>query len=234
MLEIEQISKLNVLFSLLCEWHCAGGFATGLYAAKSVVHTVVSSIGMARNCLAVGQIEVKLGEIPEGKSAVFEWRGKPVFVRHRTSAEIATEQTVPLSELRDPQTDDVSHKRKSRMCAKNIMNKTCFPVDRSVWSNQNGWSSLVFARIWAAYQSVMQAISVDIIARATDRITMHPVVFAKDRLHRIWKCHHTKSTMAFWWLDKLKEKYERVIVSMFTHIYLQITIQITISIAIQK
>ena len=35
-----------------------------------------------------------------------KWRGKPVFIRHRTEAEIKAAEAVPLDELRDPQTDD--------------------------------------------------------------------------------------------------------------------------------
>lgn len=58
--------------------------------------------------LALAKIEIKLDEIPEGKSVTFKWRGKPLFIRHRTGEEIATEQAVPVSSLRDPQADSVS------------------------------------------------------------------------------------------------------------------------------
>jgi ubiquinol-cytochrome c reductase iron-sulfur subunit len=34
-----------------------------------------------------------------------KWRGKPVFIRHRTPAEISTAQSEDNVELRDPQTD---------------------------------------------------------------------------------------------------------------------------------
>lgn len=37
----------------------------------------------AGDVLALAKIEVKLDNIPEGKNAVFKWRGKPLFVRHR-------------------------------------------------------------------------------------------------------------------------------------------------------
>ncbi|MFH4984131.1 hypothetical protein AB6A40_010840 [Gnathostoma spinigerum] len=37
---------------------------------------------------------------------MYEWRGKPVFVRHRTEAEIARERSVNVAELRDPQADE--------------------------------------------------------------------------------------------------------------------------------
>lgn len=57
--------------------------------------------------LALSKIEIKLSDIPEGKSVTFKWRGKPLFIRHRTGQEIATEQSVPTSALRDPQQDHV-------------------------------------------------------------------------------------------------------------------------------
>lgn len=57
--------------------------------------------------LALAKIEVKLSDIPEGKSVTFKWRGKPLFIRHRTAAEISAEQAVAPSSLRDPQTDSV-------------------------------------------------------------------------------------------------------------------------------
>ena len=40
-----------------------------------------------------------------GKNAVFKWRGKPLFVRHRTQDEIDDVNTVDVNSLRDPQAD---------------------------------------------------------------------------------------------------------------------------------
>uniref|UniRef100_A0A672PF88 Cytochrome b-c1 complex subunit Rieske, mitochondrial n=2 Tax=Sinocyclocheilus grahami TaxID=75366 RepID=A0A672PF88_SINGR len=54
--------------------------------------------------LALSKIEIKLSDIPEGKNMTFKWRGKPLFVRHRTE-EITAEQNIDLSELWDPQHD---------------------------------------------------------------------------------------------------------------------------------
>ncbi|CAH2067468.1 unnamed protein product, partial [Iphiclides podalirius] len=83
----------------------AGGVA-GAYAAKSVVTQFVSSMAAAADVLALAKIEIKLAEIPEGKSVTFKWRGKPLFIRHRTPAEISTEKAVPVDQLRDPQSDE--------------------------------------------------------------------------------------------------------------------------------
>ena len=40
-----------------------------------------------------------------GKNAVFKWRGKPLFVRHRTQEEIDSVNSVDAASLRDPQED---------------------------------------------------------------------------------------------------------------------------------
>ncbi|XP_026462598.1 cytochrome b-c1 complex subunit Rieske, mitochondrial-like [Ctenocephalides felis] len=77
----------------------------GAYAAKSVVTQFVTSMAASADVLALAKIEVKLSEIPEGKSVTFKWRGKPLFIRHRTAQEVDTENKVALSTLRDPQAD---------------------------------------------------------------------------------------------------------------------------------
>lgn len=58
------------------------------YMAKNVVRGFVSMLAPAKDVIALASIEVDLAEIPEGKSATFTWRGKPLFVRHRLPAEI--------------------------------------------------------------------------------------------------------------------------------------------------
>ncbi|KAG0711624.1 Cytochrome b-c1 complex subunit Rieske, mitochondrial [Chionoecetes opilio] len=83
-----------------------GGVVTGLYTAKSVVTQFVSSMSASADVLALAKIEVKLDDIPEGKSVTFKWRGKPLFVKHRTDAEIDIENNVDVSSLRDPETDN--------------------------------------------------------------------------------------------------------------------------------
>ncbi|KAM9319106.1 cytochrome b-c1 complex subunit Rieske, mitochondrial [Pholidichthys leucotaenia] len=77
----------------------------GVYTAKTVVTQFISTMSASADVLAVAKIEVKLSSIPEGKNMTFKWRGKPLFVRHRTDAEITAEHSVNLAELRDPQHD---------------------------------------------------------------------------------------------------------------------------------
>ncbi|EPQ16481.1 Cytochrome b-c1 complex subunit Rieske, mitochondrial [Myotis brandtii] len=75
------------------------------YAAKNVVSQFVSSMSASADVLAMSKIEIKLSDIPEGKNMAFKWRGKPLFVRHRTQKEVDQEAAVDVSHLRDPQHD---------------------------------------------------------------------------------------------------------------------------------
>jgi len=82
-----------------------GGAVTGAYSAKTIVSVLVGSMSATADVLALAKIEVKLGDIPEGKNVTFKWRGKPLFIRHRTADEIESEGNVDISTLRDPQAD---------------------------------------------------------------------------------------------------------------------------------
>lgn len=97
-------------------------WAGGMYAAKGTVRSLCEFMGASRDVLSMATIEIKLADVPEGKSVTFAWRGKPLFVRHRVDSEIAKEAAVPLSELRDPQTDAVCFFHKlANFCMKIIL-----------------------------------------------------------------------------------------------------------------
>ncbi|EYB97809.1 hypothetical protein Y032_0137g2037 [Ancylostoma ceylanicum] len=86
-------------------YYGAGGMMS-LWATKEMVQAMVYFKGLAADQVALATIEVDTNEIPEGQTKTFEWRGKPVFVKHRTKNEIAREKAVNVSELRHPQSDD--------------------------------------------------------------------------------------------------------------------------------
>ena len=91
--------------------------------AKSTVSDILSNMAASADVLALAKIEVEMGSIPEGmfldrdentdtgsdhtgKNLIVKWRGKPVFIRHRTEDEIAEARAVDTKTLRDPQTDE--------------------------------------------------------------------------------------------------------------------------------
>lgn len=79
--------------------------------AKATVADFLSSMGASADVLALAKVEVEMNSIPEGKNAIIKWRGKPVFVRHRTKSEIDEANAVDISKLRDPQKDSDRAKR---------------------------------------------------------------------------------------------------------------------------
>ncbi|KAJ1439782.1 rieske iron-sulfur protein 1 [Ochromonadaceae sp. CCMP2298] len=74
-------------------------------AARLALIKLVASMSASADVLALASAEFEVGAIAEGSTLTVKWRGKPVFIRHRTAAEIATEAAVSLSSLKDPQSD---------------------------------------------------------------------------------------------------------------------------------
>jgi len=81
------------------------GAVVGATAAKNVVNGLIYSMSASADVLALAKVEVDLAAIPEGNSISVMWRGKPLFIRHRTQAEIDEADGVDISVLRDPETD---------------------------------------------------------------------------------------------------------------------------------
>lgn len=66
----------------------------------------VDSLNPAKDTLALASIEVDLAPIETGQSITVMWRGKPVFIRKRTEAEIAEAREVEVANLIDKQSDE--------------------------------------------------------------------------------------------------------------------------------
>ena len=82
--------------------------ATGAMAtagAAVAVWPFIDQANPAADVLALASIEVDLSGVPVGHAITVRWRGKPVFIRHRTPDEIAEAQKVDVGTLRDPQAD---------------------------------------------------------------------------------------------------------------------------------
>ncbi|CAI2166443.1 11240_t:CDS:2 [Funneliformis geosporum] len=82
--------------------------ATGTLTAagsKAFVTDFLANLSASADVLAMAKVEVDLSKIPEGKNLTIKWRGKPIFIRHRTLDEISEANSVQLSDLKDPQTD---------------------------------------------------------------------------------------------------------------------------------
>ena len=80
--------------------------AAGAVGVGSVAWPFIHQMNPDASTIAAGApIEVDLSAIAEGSIVTVKWRGKPIFVRHRTAKEIKDAVDVPLSQLPDPQAD---------------------------------------------------------------------------------------------------------------------------------
>jgi ubiquinol-cytochrome c reductase iron-sulfur subunit len=79
--------------------------AMAAVGAATVAWPFIDSMNPAADTLALSSTELDLAPIAEGQAITIKWRGKPVFIRHRTAEEIKEAQNVDMKELPDPQTD---------------------------------------------------------------------------------------------------------------------------------
>ena len=80
--------------------------AMGVVGTAAVAWPIIDSMNPAADVRALASTEVDLSPIEEGMAITVIWRGNPVFVRHRTAAEIETARSVVLDDLPDPETDE--------------------------------------------------------------------------------------------------------------------------------
>jgi ubiquinol-cytochrome c reductase iron-sulfur subunit len=78
--------------------------AFGAVGAAAVVWPLVNQMNPSADVLAMASIDLDLSAVQPGQAIKVSWRGKPVFARHLTPAEIAAANKVDVKSLRDPQT----------------------------------------------------------------------------------------------------------------------------------
>ncbi len=65
---------------------------------------LVVQMNPSADVLALASTEVDISKIQPGQAIKTVWRKQPIFVRNLTPQEIQTAQSVPLGDLRDPET----------------------------------------------------------------------------------------------------------------------------------
>lgn len=79
--------------------------AMGAVGGAALIWPFISSMNPSADVLALASTEIDISAIAEGQEIKVVWRGKPVFVRHRTAKNIEEANAVNIAELRDPETD---------------------------------------------------------------------------------------------------------------------------------
>jgi len=83
-----------------------GSVAMGAVGTALALWPFIDSMNPAKDVLALATIEVDLSAVQVGQAITAVWRGKPVFIRHRTEDDIAQSKATDVATLRDPETDE--------------------------------------------------------------------------------------------------------------------------------
>ena len=85
------------------------GFGAVIGAA-AIAWPFIDSMDPAQDVLALSSVEVNIAPVEAGSGITVVWRGKPIFVRHRTPDEVKADAAVPVAQLIDPATDASRYK----------------------------------------------------------------------------------------------------------------------------
>jgi ubiquinol-cytochrome c reductase iron-sulfur subunit len=80
----------------------------GVVATGAAVWPLVNQMNPSDDVKALASIEVDISGVAEGTQLTVKWRGKPVFIRHRTADEIKAARETALSDLVDLQARNVN------------------------------------------------------------------------------------------------------------------------------
>lgn len=118
-------------------------YAMGAVGAAAVAWPLVDQMNPAADTLALANTEVDISKIAEGQSITVKWRGKPVFVRHRTADEIARAETANGDNLPDPQLDAARVQRPELLVVVGVCTHLgCVPLGQKtgeVRGDYDGW-----------------------------------------------------------------------------------------------
>ncbi len=78
----------------------AGGFAA--VGAAAALWPLLDQMNPDQSALSFATTEVDISHVEVGQAITVVWRGKPIFIRHRTEQEIAQAKDPPLDDLIDP------------------------------------------------------------------------------------------------------------------------------------
>ncbi len=73
----------------------------GAVTAGAAIWPLVDQMNPSADVKAMASIEVDVADVEVGTQITVKWRGKPVFIRHRSPEDIELARSIPLTDLRD-------------------------------------------------------------------------------------------------------------------------------------
>ena len=127
--------KRDFLFITTAGLAAAGGAVT--------VFSMIDTMNPAKDVVALSTTEVDLSPVEEGQSLTVMWRGKPVFMRHRTSNEINDANDVLIDDLKHMASDESRVKNPKWLVVVGVCTHLgCVPLGQKIGDNKGeygGW-----------------------------------------------------------------------------------------------
>ncbi len=127
--------KRDFLFITTTGLAIAGGVITGV--------ALVDTMNPAKDVLALSTTEVDLSPIEEGQNLTVMWRGKPIFIRHRTQKEINEAEQVDVDSLKHMASDESRVKKSKWLVVIGVCTHLgCVPLGQKIGDSRGefgGW-----------------------------------------------------------------------------------------------
>ena len=105
--------------------------------------SLVDTMNPSKDVLALSTTEVDLSPLEEGQSLTVIWRGKPIFIRHRSKSEIDLATNVSIDELPHKESDDVRVKNPKWLVVVGVCSHLgCVPLGQKIGDSKGefgGW-----------------------------------------------------------------------------------------------
>lgn len=109
--------------------------ALGLAGAACVALPFIKSLSPNRAVQAMATLDVNLAEIPEGDFKTYLWQGKPVFIWHRNSQQVATATQQDATATIQPEPDTLRTQKPNWLVVMGICSHLgCVPM-----KGTDGW-----------------------------------------------------------------------------------------------
>ena len=127
--------KRDFLFITTTGLEIAGG---GAFA-----WSLIDTMNPSKDVLALSTTEVDLSPLEEGQSLTVMWRGKPIFIRHRSDSEISSASNVSVDDLPHKESDESRVKNPKWLVVVGVCSHLgCVPLGQKIGDSKGeygGW-----------------------------------------------------------------------------------------------
>ncbi len=114
---------------------------TAAFGTAAALWPFLDNMNAAQDVLALSTTEAELAPLEVGQRATFVWRGRPVFVGHRTPEEIAGAQADDQANLIDPEPDLARVQRPEWLVVVGVCTHLgCIPIGQKATDSRGRWN----------------------------------------------------------------------------------------------